>query len=105
MHKSAVKVIAEKRAAWATLFPAGAEHKVIDDQLAFVAKKIGQRFLTVRAIEDVILFYFYPGQFAASCAERVAAASELLFLGEQLPAGGEPVGLRHYVRLVSLTFL
>ncbi|MGA9006212.1 MAG: hypothetical protein WB495_04800, partial [Xanthobacteraceae bacterium] len=53
-------------------FPAGAEHEVIDDELALAAEQIGQGFLAVRPFEHVFLFDLFPGQFAALAAEFVA---------------------------------
>ena len=43
MDDGAVEMIGEERAARAALLPIRAKHEVIDDQLAFAAKQLGQR--------------------------------------------------------------
>ena len=78
---------------------------MIDNELGVAAEKIGKRLLSVWTIEDIVLFHFHPRQLAAFCAERVAPASELFFLGEQILASGEPLSLRYNFRLVSLALL
>src|SRR5438552_11584654 len=51
MPVAAVKVIGQVRAALATFFPSRGEHEMINDQLAAILKKIGQRFFTIGSIE------------------------------------------------------
>src|SRR5437667_99225 len=51
MPVGAVKVIGQVRAALATFFPSRGEHEMINDQLAAILKKIGQRFFTIGSIE------------------------------------------------------
>src|ERR1700730_8131112 len=65
MNQTSVKVIGHKRAAWATLFPTWAEHEVVHNQLALAVEEIGERLLSVRAIEHILLFNVLPGQVAA----------------------------------------
>jgi len=43
MDHPAVEMIGQERTARAAFFPVGAEHEVIDDQLALAAEQIGQR--------------------------------------------------------------
>ena len=85
-----VKMIGQERAARAAGFPVGAEHEVIDDQLALAAEQVGQGFLAARPVEHVSLVDFHPGQLAPLFAQRIARAAKSFFLGEVRLAGGEP---------------
>src|SRR5258707_11865165 len=53
VDQAAVKMIAKIGATWAAFLAVRAEHEVIDDELGFAAKEIGERLLSVGAIEDV----------------------------------------------------
>src|SRR5207237_585401 len=55
MPVGAVKVIGQVRAALATFLPSRSEHEMINDQLAAILKKIGQRFFTIGSIENIFL--------------------------------------------------
>src|SRR5882762_3062554 len=94
MHETAAEMVAEIGATGAAFFPVRAKHEVIDDELGFAAKEIGERLFSVGAIEDVVLFDFDPREFAALGAEGITLASELLFGGQKLFASGEPLVLR-----------
>src|SRR5271155_1086934 len=83
-------MIGEQRAARAAGFPAGPEHEVIDDQLAFAAEQAGKRLLAVRPDEYVSLVDLHPWQLAALPAQRVARLRKSLFLGEVGLAGCKP---------------
>jgi len=86
----AVDVVGQEGAALAAFGPAGAEHEVVDDQLAATAEQVGEAEFAVGALEAVGFFYFYPGQGAAFGAEFVSFAGEGFFMGQMLTAGGEP---------------
>ncbi len=90
MNHGAVEMIGQQRTARAAGFPVGAEHEVIDDQLALAAEQVGQRLLAVRSVEHVSLVDLHPGQLASFFAQRVARFRERLFLGEMRLAGGKP---------------
>src|ERR1700756_3249738 len=90
MGERTVHVIADERATWAALFPAGAQHEVIDDELGFVAEKIGKRYFSLGPVEGVVLFDLDPGQFATLGADGIALAGERLFGGEEFFASSEP---------------
>jgi hypothetical protein len=92
----AVEGISQERTTGATLYPARAEHKVIDNELGFIAEQIGQSDFSMGTIEDVILFDSYPRKFAALGAERIAPMSEIFFFGEEIFASGQPFGSRDY---------
>ena len=86
----AVDVVGEEGAALAAFGPAGAEHEVVDDQLAAAAEQVGQAQFAVGALEAVGFVDFYPGQGAAFGAEFVPFAGEGFFVGQVLATGGEP---------------
>src|SRR5258708_23704454 len=91
MHETAAEMVTEIGATGAAFFPVRAKHEVIDDELGFAAKEIGERLFSVGAIENVVLFDFDPGKFAALGAEGITLASEPLFGGQKLFASGEPL--------------
>ena len=84
-----------KRAAHATLAPAGAKHKMPDDQLAAPGEQIGKRLAAVRSIEDIALVHLDPRQRPSFGGQPVAQAGEFLFLGQQFLAENEPVVSRY----------
>ena len=88
----AVDMVGEEGAAGAAFFPSGAEHEVIDDELAASGKEIGEGYFTAGAVEDVGLGDFDPGERAAFCAEGVTGASMGFFLDQKCFAGFEPLG-------------
>jgi len=66
------------------------EHEVVDDQLQPVVEQVDQANLPARAVECVVLPDLDHGQVAPLAIERVTLPGQLLFLGEQLLAGGQP---------------
>ena len=76
MGHDAVESVGQVRATGATLFPSRTKHEVVDDELAASGEKIGERFFTLRSIENVILVDFFPRQGATLAAEFVAQARE-----------------------------
>jgi hypothetical protein len=64
---------------------------VVDQQLTAVLEQAGQAGLAVRALEDVFLVNLDHRQLAPLGAQRVSLPGELLFLRQQLPAGGQPL--------------
>src|ERR1044071_7762585 len=85
-----VKVICEVRAAFATLFPAGPEHKMIDDQLTAACEKISQRFFAVWTVERVLLVHFPPRQLAPMSTYFIAQARQFLLASQQILARDQP---------------
>jgi hypothetical protein len=77
-------------AAGAAVLPVRAEHEVADDELAAPVEQVEQGGLAFGALEDVLLLDLDHGELAALGDERVAAAGELLLLGEELLAVAEP---------------
>src|SRR3984893_3523827 len=102
MHGAAVDMIGQQRATRATLLPFRTEHEVVHDQLASTAKEVGQGFLSARGVEDVLLVYSLPWQFAALSTQFVAQSRELLLLAQQLLSRGKPLRLRRDFRTFSL---
>ena len=91
MHGRTVEVVGEVGAALAALLPARREHEVVDDQLAAPGEQVGQGLPAVGAVEPVGLIDTLPGQLPAPRAEAVAPAGELLLLGQQRRARGQPL--------------
>jgi len=73
-------MIRKERTARATFDPVGAEHKVVDEQLAAAGEEIGERFFSGWPVENILLLDSFPGEFAALFAKFVAQARQLLFL-------------------------
>src|SRR6059058_2300017 len=63
----AVKMVSQIRAAFATLFPARAEHEVIDDQLTMTLEEFGQHLFSVRSFEGILLLDLDHREFASRC--------------------------------------
>jgi hypothetical protein len=84
-------MIRNDRAAGATLLPVWAEHEMIDEQLTASVEEIPEGHLTVRPIEDVFLFNFYPWQLAAPCAQLILESRDFFFLSEELFARLDPL--------------
>src|SRR5260370_24521438 len=95
MDQAAVEMVTEIGTTWAALLPARAEHEVVDDQLTFAAKEIGERFFSVGAVEDVVLFNFDPGKFAALGVECIALAGERSFPGRGFLSAFWPLWIRY----------
>src|SRR5437868_10082665 len=91
----AVEVVGPERARLAAGLPVGAEHEVVDDELAAAVEQVGEARLAARAGELVVLGDLDPGQVAARGGEPLALVGELLLAGEQLLAGLEPLGARN----------
>src|SRR5215831_16842566 len=66
MHERAFDVIDLERAADATLLPARTEHEMLDDKLAAPVEQISERFLTLRAVEEIGLVDLDPGKFRSA---------------------------------------
>src|SRR4051812_48616979 len=89
-------MIADVAAAGATFFPVGPEHEVIDEELAVGAEEVGEGNFSLRGVEGVILFDFYPRQLAALGGELVVETGEVFFFGEKGFARVEPSVFRDY---------
>ena len=81
MHESAFDVVDLERAAHTALFPAGAKHKMLDDQLAASAEEVDEGFLPVRPVKQVGLLDFDPRQSAPLDSELIAQPGQFLFPG------------------------
>jgi hypothetical protein len=64
---------------------------VLHDQLPLIPEQLGQRDLSVRALEDVLLVHLDHGQPAPVGVERVMGAGELLLARQQAAPGLEPL--------------
>src|SRR5260221_54254 len=95
MSHRAIEMISKQRAARAALHPAGTKHEVIDDELAFAAEEVGQRFLPLRPCECIVLFDLDPRQSAPRLAQLVACLGKFLFFREQRLARSQPFALRN----------
>ena len=73
-------LVDDHRAALAARLLVGAEHEVVEQELAAPVEKIDQPRLAVRALEDVVLLDPQPGQTAPLGGERVVLAGERLLL-------------------------
>jgi hypothetical protein len=91
MHDHRIEVIGVERAALAADVPVGAEHEVIDDQLAMRAEQVGEVPLAALALEHVILVDLHPGQRAARFAEPIALLGECFLLRQQRGSRREPL--------------
>src|SRR3989338_6214934 len=87
----AIDMVGQERTARAALLPAGAEHEVVNDQLAASGEEIDETLGTLPALEDIRLVDPDPGQRPAFGAQLVALAGEGLFLVQQLPAFDPPL--------------
>src|SRR5271156_4557810 len=97
MHEASVEVISEIRAAFAALFPAGAEHEMVDDQLAAACEQLVERLFARWSVEHVALVDLDPRKFAALAAEFIAPMSELLLFCKKRFARLNPFFLRDHV--------
>jgi len=70
----AIEVVGDERAAFAAFLPTFGKHEVVDQQLAVVAKQIGQAQRAIGAMKLIGLVDFNPGQRPAFGAELVALA-------------------------------
>jgi len=82
--------IGTARAAFA---PIGAEHEMIDDQLAAAGEEIAESLLSRRRIEYVILLDLDPGECAPFGAKLVAGLGQRLLLGKMRLPRREPLVL------------
>src|SRR6476646_3176146 len=77
-------------AAEAAFLPIGAEHEMVDDQLAASFEEIGQCDLPVRTVENVLLVDFHPREGATLGGELIAHPGKAFFIGKMLFAGIKP---------------
>src|SRR5215469_7980767 len=98
MNRDAVEIVGPERARLASLFPIGAEHEVIDDQLGAPVEEIGERKGAIRPLELVGLFYPLPGHRHSAARQRIPLAREFLLGSEQFKASLQPFLVRdHFV--------
>ena len=91
MERRAVEMIGKIGAARAAFAPIGAEHEVIDDQLATAGEEIAERLLSRRRVEHVILLDLDPGQGTPLGAELVAGLGQRLLFDEMRLPRREPL--------------
>ena len=70
--------------------PVRAEHEVVDDELAAPVEQVGERDLSLRRVEDVVLVDLDPGQLAPLRASSSRWRVSSFSLREQRLARGEP---------------
>src|SRR5262249_14883529 len=98
MDRDAVEIVGPERARLASLFPIGAEHEVIDDQLGAPVEEIGERKGAIRPLELVGLFHPLPGHRHSAARQRIPLAREFLLGSEQFKASLQPFLVRdHFV--------
>jgi hypothetical protein len=83
-----IDVIGHEGAPVADVIGSGRQHEVIDGELASAGKEIGQRQRPGGSFEDIGLLDRDPRETPALGPERVEFARQLLFPGQELPAGG-----------------
>src|SRR6185437_12288003 len=86
-----IEVVGPERAALAADIVLRGEHEVVDDQLAAAVEEVGQRFVAVGAVEDVVVLDRFPGQRMPLPRQPVPRPGELLLLREELLARLEPL--------------
>src|SRR5260370_40163569 len=96
MHESALDVVDLERAADAALLPAGAKHKMLDDQLAATVEEVSQHLRAVGSLEEVGLVDLDPRQLAAFGAQSVAQAGAFPFLPQVRLACSQAHGSRKH---------
>ena len=72
MHQRTLHLVHFERATDAAFGPVGAEHEMLDDELAASIEQVGERHRAVGAVEYVVLFYLDPRERAAFGAQLVA---------------------------------
>ena len=90
VHIGAVNMVDQQRAALAALAEVPPPHEVVDDELAVVAEQLGQRLLSGRGVEHIVLFDLHPGQLAPFGAHHVAHARQRLLVLEMRLARFDP---------------
>src|ERR1700731_4202491 len=95
MPVGAVEVIGQIGAALATLVPIWTEHEMINDQLTAPVEEIGQGFLAIRSVKNVVLVDLDHWQVATGCTERVPLTRELLFARQQILSRNKPLSFRY----------
>src|SRR5438270_12157479 len=99
MPVGAVKMIGQIGAAFATLFPARAEHEMINNQLAAPLEQIGQRLFSAWSVENIFLLDLDHREFTPRRTKRVALTSEFLFPRQQILPSDQPLSFRYDLRL------
>src|SRR5579872_451862 len=83
MNSRAIDVVGLERASDASLGPVGAEHEMLNDQLAPPIEQLGQRLFAIRPLERVRLLDFDPRQITALFRERIELTGQLLLFREE----------------------
>jgi hypothetical protein len=61
VRRGAVDVIGDERATHAAFLLTRGEHEVVHDQLAATVEEIGERLLSIQAVEEIRLLDTHPG--------------------------------------------
>src|SRR5919112_608701 len=72
----------------------GPEHEMIYEELRAPSEELGERRLALIRFESILLVDPDPGQLRRPPGELVTATGDLLFVLQQLDAGGEPLFAR-----------
>src|SRR5437879_2191927 len=75
----------------------GAEHRVIDDQLAATLEEVAECLRPALALEGIVLFDKLPRQIAPLPAQLVAHPGEVLLLRQVLLPCFEPLVVLHHL--------
>src|SRR4051812_50077475 len=91
VRERAVDGVGHRRAGRAAGLVAGAEHEVVDEQLAAAVEQLRQRARAFVRLEAVLLFDANPGQLAPSPGQFVTQAGLLPFPSEPPLPGNPPL--------------
>src|SRR6516162_1829305 len=95
MRVDAIEIVGPEGATFAPFLPIRGEHEVIDGQLMPAVEQLRQGLSAIGSFENIILVHPLPRQIPALLTKPVAQSREFLFVGEQLPPGGEPILVRN----------
>src|SRR5262249_36358285 len=95
VRENALDVVDLERASDALCGLAGPHHEMLDEELAAAVEQIGERHLSVRPIENVLLLHLDPREVAAFAGQAIAEPRELLLLGQKCGPPGEPFVSSH----------
>ena len=73
-----------------TRVPARGKHEMIDEELGFVAEEVGEGFVSVDGVENVVFVDFDPGERLDLFGEFVFCSGHFFFLLEEFVTGFDP---------------
>src|SRR5207237_3577512 len=83
-------MVNQEGAAGAACFPSGAEHEVIDDELATSLEEAGEGFWPLFRVENILFLDPDPGQGQTLAVNGIAEVGELFFTLQEGFPGFEP---------------